>query len=556
MRQRIVKNVPIFILPLLLFGIVGPFEIYVGNISEFNFSLLDFYPQIIGTVFLCSLTVLIMSAILPEKYGKLIVSTIFSISVLSYIQLMFMNRALISQDGNGMDWTSLQRYSIGNLVLWIVLFSLLFLMPLYLSKKSDKLMQGISLFLSLLQCVALIALIANYVGVNQEDKHYALSGEEQYKVGREGNIIIFILDQTSNEVFESAMEESEVLRVALKDFTDFDNAECQYSYTFPSMTHILTGTNVNPEIAPNEWKRTAWETEKTTRYYEILRNHGYGCQFFSEGSVFGVLGSVGYLEDSFENVLEVEPKTDRALLYRIMLKDTLYRYAPYILKPRLETSSRIFYDACFYPVENGIEYENISFYGCLKQEGLSYSDNHAKEYKVIHLEGVHGLRTTTAEATYTDEGRYDDDKEPAPKETAMGLGIILSEYFTQLKELEVYDNSMIIVMADHGLMNMPQPIFYVKMPGQSGNVMVKNSAPIIYDDLQATILEYLGEEKEDYGTSIFDWNEGDVRERESWFSEDGFMVFSYQGDRKELKKQIEDDNYRIEGSSTGWKHSW
>lgn len=556
MKQRTRENIAVFILPLLLLGVVGPFEIFVGNVREFSFSLSDFYFQIVGTFLGIFLVLYLSSLVLPQKVSQYVVSFTFACSTLFYLQMMFFNKELISQDGNGMNWDAYKGYSVINLVIWILVLCALTLLPLYAPKKCTKIMMYGSVFLSLLQVVALVALVTNYIGLEQEDTHYALAGEEQYKVGKDGNIIVFILDQTPNEVFESAMQDNETMEETFRDFTCYNNAECHYSYTFPSLTHILTGTEVDVTLSPDEWKKTAWETERTKAYYKTLQDRGYGCQFFSEGSAFGVLGSVGYLSDNFENVVKTEPKTDRALLYRIMIKSTLYRYAPYVLKPRLETNSRIFYDASFYPVENGIEYENVAFYEALKQEGLSYSDTHNLEYKIIHLEGVHGPRTTKADASYTEEGLYEDDKEPTPEETSKGLGIILSEYFIQLKQLGVYEDALIIVMADHGVLEVPQPIFYIKLPRQTQEELAVNSAPISYDDFQATILDCLGETKDGYGTSIFDWNEEDRRERESWFSDEGFMVFTYDGNRETLKQKIMANEYRTEGKETGWKHSW
>lgn len=43
--------------------------------------------------------------------------------------------------------------------------------------------------------------------------------------------------------------------------------------------------------------------------------------------------------------------------------------------------------------------------------------------------------------------------------------------------------------------------------------METNSAPVDYDDFQATILEIIGQKDNSFGTSFFDWKKGDVRRR-------------------------------------------
>ncbi len=158
-------------------------------------------------------------------------------------------------------------------------------------------------------------------------------------------------------------------------------------------------------------------------------------------------------------------------------------------------------------------------------------------FSVIHLMGLYDLWHTNADGTYSVE-------ETSLSETSEGVAVVMQEYIRQLKALEgdVYDNATIIITADHGIdRNTPQPIYFIKPPYVSQEEMQITSAPISHDDFQATVLTCIGQDTSGYGTSVFDWKEGDQRTREYWFPADrvvdgakGFYVYTYDTDRYEL----------------------
>lgn len=100
---------------------------------------------------------------------------------------------------------------------------------------------------------------------------------------------------------------------------------------------------------------------------------------------------------------------------------------------------------------------------------------------------------------------------------------ITKAYLNMLKDAGLYDNSVIIVMADHGLEgNAPElytgrqnPILFVKGINEH-HEMLLSEAPVSYDDLQPAFQRLLEGKA---GTEIFDAQEGDVRERRYLFYE-------------------------------------
>ncbi len=129
-----------------------------------------------------------------------------------------------------------------------------------------------------------------------------------------------------------------------------------------------------------------------------------------------------------------------------------------------------------------------------------------------------------------------------------------------MKELGVYDDSLIIIISDHGIhdgvdgISFPKastPLFLIKEQNINRNEICLNNSPIYHEDIIPTILVncglyYEGDEKI-IGNSIYDFKEGDLRER-IWydrdFNSDSILAFSYTGNTEDLEFQVETNNFR------------
>ena len=96
------------LLPVLLYGILGPLEIYAGNVDEFIFILKDFFWFFLGVSVLVWLAGSTVLAFLPEKVRDVLHVMIFIFSVLSYVQNLFFNQKLMNANGTAMDWDSMR----------------------------------------------------------------------------------------------------------------------------------------------------------------------------------------------------------------------------------------------------------------------------------------------------------------------------------------------------------------------------------------------------------------------------------------------------------------
>ena len=150
--------------------------------------------------------------------------------------------------------------------------------------------------------------------------------------------------------------------------------------------------------------------------------------------------------------------------------------------------------------------------------------------------------------------------------------MITAEYMRQMKALGVYDNADIIITSDHGEHNpmdksvAATPVFMIKRANESSDKVRYTTAPMYFTDLLATFLTCVGqyEQKEDeelFGTSIYAYNEGDIRER-TWYDRafskeyprvndaekpelkrtifyNIYNAYTYKGNTEELKRKVE-----------------
>lgn len=522
------------LLPILLYGILGPLEIYAGNADEFIFILKDFF------VFFAIVSVLLwligsaVLALLPEKIRNVLHVVIFIFSILSYVQNLFLNSKLMNMNESAMDWENMRGMMTTNLIVWIVLAGVFAVIPFVWKKQYQRVYLGITVFISAVQLVTVVSLLITTIPVRYGQM--TVSAEGLLEAAPGSNVIVLLFDSCYNTQFEETMAAHPEIAETLKDFTYYDNADCHYNFTFPSLAHMLTGVDYDCSIPPEEWRIYCWHEDRSMNFFNTLHSLDYECDLYSYGFIHNSIGPVDNLTDIIANTVKATPFIDYRLLYAELEKMAIYKYVPYILKPRFEVTDHVIQEMAFWD-KNEVPHENGEFYQALLEEGLSVDASLNNKFSVIHLMGLHEFWHTNADGTYSVE-------ETTLSETSEGVAVVMQEYIRQLKALEgdIYDNALIIITADHGIdRNTPQPVYFIKPPHTSQEEMRVTSAPISHDDFQATVLTCIGQDTAGYGTSVFDWKENDQRTREYWFPADrvvdgarGFYVYAYDTDRYEL----------------------
>ena len=546
-KDNFIHTSIIISVPIMMFFLSGILEIFTGNINEFNYNIEIVLIPFLGAAIGCYFVGTIVIAAFSRTVSRTLNYFIFVLSFLAYIQNLFFNKFIFINDGSNIDWSRISNYSKKVNLMWILVISLSIILYLNfkLSKKRNlnklfSLSKYLSLFILIIQLVSIISMIFTGITKHKEVSYRILSGQEQYVYGSQNNIIVLVLDKYTNEEFDELLSTYPEFAENLSDFTYYNNADSTYAYTFPSLTHILTGQDPDITMSRSEWFDTAWNSQRCLDFYKQLHNQGYNCRLFSSEEAYIVFGNLDNLTDKYDNIVNSKPRIDYKMMLGLYTKMSIYKYSPYCLKPYFEiSSSDAFKDIVVYDNQDGsVDYYNFEVNQSLYEKGISASESDDKMFTFMHISGLH-------ERNNDKDGNYVEEYSVSIEETKIGLAKIVNKYIEELKEAGIYDNSTIIIMADHGKNPTagidPQPIFLIKKQNEKHTNMVINTSPISYDDLQATILTCaeIDYDIEEYGTSIFDWEETDSRERTLSLLEDGFMQYTYTGDRYDLMDMIE-----------------
>lgn len=504
--------------------LLGPMEIYVGNIGAFSFSWLNFFIPSLFISLIISFIVAFIVSQFSTKVANFICCIVTSISFLSYIQVMIMNVKLVADDGNGLDFSQIGSFFYINLLIWIAIF-IAFIIAFI--KIDTLLFRKICLyicgFLCAVQLVALVTLLIT-TDTDPNKRSYMFSGERQFSLSDDDNILVLILDAYSNRYFEYALENNQNFSDPLNDFTYYSNADSTYIPTFPSIAHMLTGGSFEFMKSNDDWFNKVWSDNKTISFYNKIHESGYDFNLHTTDS-HNTIGLYENVEGKIDNAVRSRVNVNRTRLLKLIYKMSAYRYAPYIFKPYLEVLTFEFSKVVSYENLNSA-FDNADYLKAIDEKGFSIDPSMRKTINITHIEGIHNVTDINDSISAQDE-----------------VMKIVSTYIDSLKIAGKYDDSTIIIMADHGKWGFAeyQPIFFVKAKGEHHTNMQITNAPVSYNDFMATILCLTDNEYSDYGPSIFDLSENEQRVRTLNFiseSEQTLNSYEYTGDINNLVEEM------------------
>ena len=314
------------------------------------------------------------------------------------------------------------------------------------------------------------------------------------------------------------------------DFTSNSNEDCVFMGTYPSIIHMLSGCDYDPSVRVNDWTKECWENDNTVNFYTQMHDLNYKTNLYTPDTRMVCGGNnPSILKNVFSNVTaEAENREiNHKRLYATMTKMCCYRMAPEILKPFFYAEASVYNDIVTeqnYP----ILHKNYVFHQKLMDNGITLDDS-TNYLQIYHLEGVHEYDTDA-------EGIWDTSNTSPPEDTARGSLVIVKKYMDEMRELGVYDDSVIIITADHGDFYEPSVIFFVKTPGEMHDEIQINDAPTMHCDILPTIADCAGLSYDNLGSgrTIWDVDTNEVRERyfmTRYKSKAHPMVPLYTGDR-------------------------
>lgn len=499
----------------------GPLEIYLTNITEFWFSI----DELIKVTTICFLLVFIILFIIcfiaKDRVYKVIICLIFGLGLAFYVQGNFLKVHYGLMDGSEINWDQYGSWGVANTAIWIICIILPLLLFKIKANLTYKIIEFGSMFIVSIQLITLIVLL---IITPLEKGDIYLSEEGEFSLSNNENVVVFVLDMFDNDYLEELLTKDQSIPKQLEGFTYFRNTVGSYQTTKGAIPFIITGQYYKNEQLYSDYIENSFQK---TNFYNDLLNNDFDTRIFTYPMFFTPAQS-----DIISNIERDRMRISSHLkLTELMYRFTAFRYMPHYLKQYFWLHSGKFDNLKRADEDkpNAYSLDNISFYSTMKDKRLEISTQYKNGYRLYHLVGAHYPYTMNEKVELVSEG------EVTYLETARGCINIVSEYLNQLKELGIYDNTTVIITADHGeFTRMPSnPILLVK-PKEKTTGFTVSEAPVSIADIHATIMSQIVRDYDKYGNSVFDVPENMERERMYYmFARDIFASSDYLPDLTE-----------------------
>lgn len=517
--------------------VVAPYEIVASNTTDLIYGLSDIWSIIAFPALLGALVLALALSLLRGKGYQAALLVVFSIGVAAYVQALLLNGALPSADGNAVPWSDYTAIMVGSSFVWLCIIAA----PLALSHWFGATCRGaavvVSACLIIVQGVGVASLFStapNVITADPEQSSVVETGERQiteeglFEVAPRNNVIVLLLDMVDLKYFDSLLETDPSVKDRLDGFTYYSDTAGVMMPTLYSVPYLLSGQLPSPDESISEYVASRYDR---STFLPDISNAGYSIGLYSDSLLLDPASSQKSQEiaDSIENYHPLEEDTRSASLneegaLKVLLKCAMYRDMPWLMKPFFWFyTDEINQGMVNWSVDatgGGVPYtiNDFNYYDKLKTIGLSVDDEGQKgAFKFIHLAGAHYPYTM-------DENVQNIGDNSTPERQTAGVFKIVDEYLDQLRNLGIYDDSTIIIMSDHGWWHQTQKLDYVSCPIMIAKPAASSSyasdgplrisdVPASHLDFEATVIEAMGLDPSEYGTSLFGLtNESRIRD--------------------------------------------
>ncbi|MBR1853539.1 MAG: sulfatase-like hydrolase/transferase [Lachnospiraceae bacterium] len=465
-----------------------------------------------AVLFLFSSLVILLLLLLFDRFPKLctiINGSSLGLFVALYIQGNFMTNDLPVISGGAVDWSAYGKQIIHSYILWIVCIVAGILASHLLHQKK---IQGRAFRYIGVIGLIFFGLTAFLLGI--QNKGFAKNAvqvsttKDLWDYSGEENFVIFVVDSVDSDVEERVLREYPKFEETFRDFTDYTNVLSAYPYTQWALPFIVSG---NWYEYDQDFEEYIGECYTQNALVDRLKNEGYKLDLYTNESPYR-----SHDMSMYGNILTETGKLKSNIAFcKLWLRLVGFKYAPYSLK----RYSQIF-DWEFDQIgENTTDYpmilfyeSNIRLYEDICNEEVDKNLVAEKCFKVIHVEGAH------LPMWYHEDLSFNYGVPTTYYENVVACNTLVKAYIDELKRLGVYDNTILVITADHGFneeegdvyYGRQHPFLFVKGLNENHDAMIRNDAPVSHEDfgdMYQNLLDGCG------SNEISAYHEGDTRTR-------------------------------------------
>lgn len=447
-----------------------PINLFASNLSDMWFDIYTFLPiillQTLIPFLLLSLFFIVVRKINKKFYSILVI--FFLIGLLcTYVQGNFLAGSLPAIDGSWIDFDVFKTEKIISILLWLIVSAIIiFSVYKFKFEKMEKVSMYASLIIIAMLSSSIIGLATTKGFFDRKDPITATNLNIN-NMSSDKNFIIFLVDAVDSRTFNSEVERLGKKEKMFENFTYYPDTLAAYPFTRNSIPFILGGKWYENE---QPFRDYVTEDINNSLLFSKLESENYSINLYEYD--FNGFDKVSI--DRFDNV-EKYLSIDLFALLKEEAKVILYKYLPYQLKWRARADTLNMYNARSKSADGLYSGNNAKNYERIKNDELQIVTGN--NFQFIHLEGGHVPFIYDANVNVIEDGTYDGNIDACIT--------IIETYLNKLKDNNVYDNSVIVIMADHGygaINERQNPILYIKGINEKHSYRVSDKK-ISYVDL-------------------------------------------------------------------------
>ena len=523
----------------------GPLSQYLSNSQELWFSLNDVFRVIVPFSLVTVALAAVFFVIVPPKAGSFLLKLFFGVSLGFYIQGNYLRNSYGTgvMDGTAVDWSEYTTYGLINLAIWAVCILLPFIVARFIhddkdGKKDDdsgkaprskeakiaRLIIIASLFFTVIQLPALASQAVSYKP--NENSDLEISTEGIYELSDKENVVMFILDTLDQNYYETFVADHPEFTEKLKGFTSYDNTVASGSRTTIGVPSMLTGIPYKKQTIYSDYIKDIYSKENPL---SMLHDAGFDVRIYSETMLFSP-EAADYVSNFSAGGGGVSSwKVFAKKIYKL----DLCKFLPHFLKKYIWFDTAEFESAR--ESSNNYKLDDAAFYKDFTSSKYTVNKDKPKVFRLYHLYGDHEPYNLSSKAKRVEKSSC--------KEQTEGTMLIVEKMLDDMKEKGLYDDSTIIITADHGDLEKAQySMLLIKASGDTDDYRISH-VPASAFDLTIYLAGLAGVELKDqtYGLPIDSLKEGMDRERHVFHNttnDNKFIIDEYvtTGDARDLDK--------------------
>lgn len=421
----------------------APLEMLLGGESQLAFRAVDVLPLMLAFACLCGLVLALVVSLFRGKAYVVIFSLLSACVIGVFLQSLLLNGGLPEATGISVTWPAFRHKMLLDLVFWFVLIALC----VWLSFKFLTLSRVVGLFVCvLLVVVQAVSLGTGVIAANQSQaikRVQRMTEEGLFTVSPKKNTVVFILDTfDTQDILRLQAADGHTLD-PFKGFTLYKNSSGMMIPTRYAIPFLLSNETPQHDDDFSTWYASVY---RRSSFLSDIRDAGYSVGVYSDD------GSVAHLDEIAGYTINVHESGGASInpgrTIKILTKCGIYKSSPWIAKPFFwfyqdQLNENVLSDDGGGPSNTPYVENDAAYYSKLCQLRLTADDKGENgAFRFIHLLGAHAPYILDANGNNVGTSNIDDQCRASLK--------MVEEYIQQLKELGVFDNTNIIVTADHG----------------------------------------------------------------------------------------------------------